>query len=151
MPTMDVSYGEIIDRLCIEEVRYRAILSSGSVEDVVKQGAHVLTLWESLKDLEWTRLVYDAHRWLMVIHAELWRLEDTVRVEPSVEATQLVNYKKITEYNDLRARIKRKVNEVTVSSQELKQHELFGQQEVYPDVFLNLVGSGASTEVLSSV
>ena len=51
MPTMDVSYGEIIDRLCIEEVRYRAILSSGSVEDVVKQGAHVLTLWESLKDL----------------------------------------------------------------------------------------------------
>jgi len=148
MPTMDVSYGEIIDRLCIEEVRYRAILSSGSVEDVVKQGAHVLTLWESLKDLKWTRLVYDAHRWLMVIHAELWRLEDSVRMS---EPTQLVNYKRITEYNDLRARIKRKVNEVTISSQELKQHELFGQQEIYPDVFLNLVGSGASTEVLSSV
>lgn len=148
MPTMDVSYGEIIDRLCIEEVRYRAILSSGSVEDVVKQGAHVLTLWESLKDLKWTRLVYDAHRWLMVIHAELWRLEDSVRMS---ERTQLVNYKRITEYNDLRARIKRKVNEVTISSQELKQHELFGQQEIYPDVFLNLVGSGASTEVLSSV
>lgn len=150
MPTMVVSYGEIIDRLCIEEVRYRAILSSGSVQDVVKQGAHVLTLWESLKDLKWTRLVYDAHRWLMVIHAELWRLEDSVRM--SEQVTQLLfNYKRITEYNDLRARIKRKVNEVTISSQELKQHELFGQQKIYPDVFLDLVGSGASTEVLSSV
>jgi len=93
----------------------------------------------------------DAGKWLLHLHGKLWDLEDKVREgEDNPPGIQLARYQDITEFNDLRARIKRKINELSNSDQELKQHGFSGE-EIYPDILFNFVGPGTSTEVLSSV
>lgn len=148
---IEVGPGELVDRMTISRVKFKKLRLSASVEEasiraITHQLIHQEHAWKSYvksNPVSEKVLVLACEHWLERIHETLWELEDQVRAAPTAEYSDvelLSIYKYITTYNDLRARIKRKVDEFyNPDSQvsEVKSHEFSG--EIDPDVFLKTI------------
>ena len=148
---IQVGPGELVDRVTIARVKFKnmrltASVTDGSVRALSRQLIRQEHAWKEYivrHTVPEQVLILACEHWLEQIHETLWELEDQVRAAPTSDysdAKVLNTYREITAYNDLRARIKRKVDSFyTPDTQflEVKSHEFSG--EIDPDVFLKTI------------
>ena len=144
---------DVIDRACIEQIRYEKMLVAGQPKEIVDKVwnnlVYINALLRKFED-EHFEVCGNARRWLCEVHNELWDLEDAVRSTFYFDPIGSVqHYTRITELNDLRARIKKYICRETNTEGEAKQHVY--TDPIYPDVFLGFVEPGTTDEVLPSV
>ncbi len=110
---IEVSNGEIIDKLTILEIKLDMIADSSKLLNIKKEYDILLPIAVKLIDMN-NSLV----KQLKTINSELWEIEDQIRVQEKkndfghdfIELARQV-YRK----NDVRARLKKEINEFTGS------------------------------------
>lgn len=105
---IEVSIGEIIDKLSILEIKKNNIQDSEKLKNIEKEYLYLYHIvFEDLKVLE------SDYKTLLDINQKLWEVEDNIRVKESKKEfdndfIELARSVYIT--NDLRAKIKRELN-----------------------------------------
>ena len=113
LPTIEVSWGELIDKITILEIKERRLTSPAAVENVRWELAALTRVFEGLKPVpaELDALKRD----LKAINDALWDIENRTRAKEAakvfdqefIELTRSVYLN-----NDRRAGIKRRINEL---------------------------------------
>jgi hypothetical protein len=116
LPTIEVSWGELIDRITILEIKEQRLTSPGAVDNVRRELAALARVFEDLKPVpaELDALKRD----LKAINDALWDIENRTRAKEAakvfdqefIELTRSVYLN-----NDKRAGIKRRINELLKS------------------------------------
>lgn len=116
MPTVEVSWGELIDKIAILEIKEQRLTSPQAVANVRRELA---TLIRVVQDLQPRPVELDALKnKLKSINESLWEIEDQIRIKESkgsfdrqfIELARSVYFK-----NDDRARLKRQIDELLKS------------------------------------
>ena len=116
MPTVEVSWGELIDKITILEIKEQRLTSPQAVSNVRRELA---TLTRVVRDLQPQPAELDELKQrLKSINENLWQIEDQIRAKEAkrsfdpqfIELARSVYIK-----NDERARIKRRINELLKS------------------------------------
>ena len=116
MPTVEVSWGELIDKITILEIKERRLASPQAVGNVRRELAAL-------------RLVVQAHtpqpaaldalkRQLATMNEALWEIEDRIRAKEAAKSfdPEFVELaRSVYRNNDERARLKRQINELMQS------------------------------------
>lgn len=110
-PRIDISIGELLDKISILEIKKENIVDSIKLENIQKE----LTLLQQEAD-KFPKILYSE---LKQVNEKLWGIEDKIREkeyqkEFDSEFIQLARSVYIT--NDLRSELKRKINLATNSS-----------------------------------
>lgn len=111
MPTVDVSWGELIDKITILEIKERRLVSAEALANVRKELAVLATAAAAAAaPPELAQLKTE----LRVINETLWDIEDRIRAKEAAgsfdaEFVELARSVYVT--NDSRSRVKRRINE----------------------------------------
>lgn len=115
MPTVDVSWGELIDKITILEIKERRLVSAEALANVRKELAVLATAAAAAAaPPELAQLKTE----LRVINETLWDIEDRIRAKEAAgsfdaEFVELARSVYVT--NDSRSRVKRRINEALKS------------------------------------
>jgi len=116
LPTVEVSWGELIDKITILEIKERRLASPQAVGNVRKELAALLRVVQELKPQP---AALDAlKRQLATMNETLWEIEDRIRAKEAAKSfdPQFVELaRSIYRNNDERARLKRQINELMQS------------------------------------
>ena len=116
MPTVAVSWGELIDKLTILEIKERRLRSPEAVINVRNE---LTTLRRMVEQLRPQPAALDAlKRKLQAINEALWEIEDQIRAkeaEKSFDRQFIELARSVYLNNDARARLKREINELMQS------------------------------------
>ena len=116
LPTVEVSWGELIDKITILEIKERRLASPQAVGNVRKELAALRRVVQELKPLP---AALDAlKRQLATMNETLWEIEDRIRAKEAAKSfdPQFVELaRSIYRNNDERARLKRQINELMQS------------------------------------
>jgi hypothetical protein len=120
---IEVSNGELIDKLSILEVKSKMIKDEKKLKNIEKErsilSSHYIELLNSLNDSWRVKSVSDTYLDLIEINTKLWDIEDRIR-EKEIERSfsfEFVELARSVYYtNDKRAELKRKINEITESN-----------------------------------
>ena len=110
-PRVEVSWGELLDRISILEIKAKRMTSSASVANVRGQMEHLNSVLAALAPLPLE--VQKKRSFLRATNEKLWDLEDAIR---ACEADQRFDgyfvelARKIYAFNDERAKIKQQIN-----------------------------------------
>jgi len=121
---IEVSKGEIVDKFTILVIKKKNIKDSAKLDLLEKELNHLkpsyLLIWQELKSEELTAQLFE-------VNSKLWDVEDKLReLEHARDFgdTFIENARSVYTLNDERARIKRKINELTQSAlTEVKSYE----------------------------
>jgi len=117
MPTVAVSWGELIDKITILEIKERRLKAAAAIANVRRE---LEALRQVVRSLEPTPPQLAAlQRKLAVINETLWDIEDRIRAkeaEKTFDAVFVELARSVYRNNDERARIKRENNELMQSS-----------------------------------
>jgi hypothetical protein len=113
MPTIEVSWGDLIDKITILEIKEQRLTSEKAVENVRNELAALTRVFSSLKPVP--AGLDTLKRDLKAINGELWDIENRTRAKEAakvfdqefIELTRSVYLN-----NDKRAGIKRRINEL---------------------------------------
>jgi predicted phage-related endonuclease len=116
MPTVEVSWGELIDKITILEIKERRLASPQAVGNVRKELAALRRVVQELKPQP---AALDAlKRQLATMNETLWEIEDRIRAKEAAKSfdPQFVELaRSVYRNNDERARLKRQINELMQS------------------------------------
>jgi hypothetical protein len=117
VPTVEVSWGELIDKLTILEIKEQRLSSPQAVANVRIEMAR---LSRALRELEPRPARLDALKAsLKTINEALWDIEDGIRAKEAAKTfdQQFVEFARSVYFNnDERSRVKREINELLQSS-----------------------------------
>lgn len=110
---IEVSNGEIVDKLTILEIKKRNILDKNKLSNINKELEYLTKINLSLNvDVVLYEKLFD-------INKELWVVEDNIRVKENNNQfdQEFINLaRKVYILNDKRAEVKREINDVTKSN-----------------------------------
>jgi len=112
-PTVQVSWGELIDKLTILEIKEKRLTSSEAVANIRRELTAVRTVLQDvqLKDLRLARLMNE----LKAINEVLWDIEDKIRAKEAAKSFDqgfIDLARSVYKRNDERAAIKREINKL---------------------------------------
>jgi hypothetical protein len=119
-----ISHGELWDKITILTIKQQKITN----EDQLKNITYELDLLTDLsKDMEWDRATHLLVKQLKVINELLWQVEEEIRGlhdlvwsnfdwENDVNKNYVLYARKVYQYNDERASIKKLINELNKST-----------------------------------
>ena len=113
MPTVEVSWGELIDKITILEIKEQRLTSPQSVANVRHELASLTQVVQNLKPAAGQIDALKAK--LKSVNETLWDVEDQIRVKEAAKAfdQQFIQLARLVYFkNDERARIKRQINEL---------------------------------------
>ncbi len=125
-PTIQVSWGELLDKLTILEIKEARLTSSEAVANVRRELAAVRTLVKDvlLKDLRLANLTTE----LRAINEVLWEIEDKIWAKEAAKSFDegFVDLaRSVYLQNDKRAYIKRQIN--TLMKSEIVEEKQYNQ------------------------
>jgi predicted nucleic acid-binding Zn-ribbon protein len=113
MPSVEVSWGELIDKITILEIKQRRLTSPQAVDNVRRELAALSRVVQELKPAP---AALDALKQkLRTINETLWDIEDQIRAKEAAKSfdRQFVELARSVYFNnDERASIKRQINEL---------------------------------------
>ena len=117
LPHIPISWGELIDKVTILEIKAQHISGANALVNVEKE-LSVLKVFSNSVNSRVPELVQRKHT-LYEINQRLWHIEDAIRKKESegdfgAEFVQLARM--VYKTNDQRASIKREINQLTGSS-----------------------------------
>lgn len=122
MPMVEISNGELIDKLTILDVKMNKLTDEDKLVSVGKEYAYLSSLATKLF-LNIGKLLYSS---LFKINSELWDVEDELRIkikENDFGVEFIMLAKSIPELNACRFNIKSKINKITGSKfSEVKEY-----------------------------
>ena len=110
MPTVEISCGELVDKLTILEIKERQLTSPAAVANVKRELA---ALNEALSALRLPAAFIVLKRELASINASLWEIEDRIRAKEATGAFDdefVALARSVYRNNDKRAALKREIN-----------------------------------------
>jgi len=129
MIDIQISMGEACDRYSILHLKVERVRDPVKNAIAITQASRVNVAVRSALDRlpeAKAELVHGYLNALQETNGRLWRLENIVRTTPDTveDGHRLHTYLKITKYNDRRAELKRKIDEVCEETPgEIKEHE----------------------------
>jgi len=129
-PRVPVSWGELFDKLTILEIKSERIVDAARAGNVRKELAALRKVVERLEKPP--RKLKVLRQALRGINAELWRIEDDIRIkedQQAFDAEFVALARAVYRTNDERARIKREINMLLASDLvEEKQYARYGRK-----------------------
>jgi Family of unknown function (DUF6165) len=127
MPAVEVSWGELVDKLTILEIKERRLISPAAVANVKRELA---VLNEALRALHSPAAFAGLRQDLAAVNESLWEIEDRIRAKEaaSVFDGEFVELARaVYRHNDKRAALKREINLLLKSDfVEEKQYTPYG-------------------------
>lgn len=115
---IDVSHGELVDKLSILEIKLLKIDDNAKLENIKRElealNPHYVNLFDFYGDV-----IKDLYLKLSRVNYRLWEIEDEIRIlerERRFDKDFILLARLVYRVNDLRARIKREINELTDST-----------------------------------
>ena len=125
MPAVPVSWGELIDKITILEIKEQRLSSPQAVANVRKELA---VLSRAVAELKPSPVALNTlKQQLKAINEKLWEVEDGIRAKEAAKTfdPQFIELARAVYFhNDERARIKREINELSVRSDPRKSTRL---------------------------
>jgi hypothetical protein len=110
MPTVEVSWGELVDKLTILEIKARRLTAPEAVINVRRELAALSAVVEALHPpAEFAKLKRD----LAAVNESLWEIEDEIRAKEAAQAFDaefVALARSVYRNNDKRAGLKRAIN-----------------------------------------
>lgn len=110
MPTIEVSWGELVDKITILEIKQRRLTSSAAVANVRRELAE---LNETLYALRPPDSFVGLKQGLAVVNESLWEIEDSIRAKEAAgafDAKFVELARAVYVNNDKRTALKREIN-----------------------------------------
>ncbi len=111
-PTVEVSWGELVDKLTILEIKARRLTSPAAVANVQRE---LSAINEAMRDLRPPEQFAELKRGLAAVNERLWDIEDQIRAKEADGAfdRQFIELaRSVYINNDQRADLKRAINEL---------------------------------------
>lgn len=113
LPTIEVSWGELVDKITILEIKQQRLTSPQAVANVRRELVALRRVYDHLGP---TSAKLETLKWeLKAVNETLWNIENSTRAK---EAAKTFDHefigltRSVYQNNDRRARIKREINEV---------------------------------------
>ena len=116
MPTVEVSWGELVDKLTILEIKEQRLSSPQAVANVRNEMSRLSPVLRDLQPRPGKLDTLKAR--LKTINETLWDIEDGIRAKEAAQAfdQQFVEFARSVYFNnDERSRVKREINELLQS------------------------------------
>ena len=113
LPTIEVSWGELLDKITILEIKQQRLTSSQAVANVRKELAALTRAYERLGAAP--AKLDTLKRDLKAINEALWDIENRTRAKEAAKTFDqefIALTRSVYQNNDKRARIKREINEL---------------------------------------
>jgi len=117
MPFVEVSWGELIDKITILEIKQQRLTSPDAVDNVRSELAALIRVVHELRPA--ASALDGLKQQLRTINETLWDIEDQIRAKEAAKSFDqrfIELARSIYFNNDERARIKRQINELMKSS-----------------------------------
>lgn len=114
---VDISHGELIDKLTILEIKLLKIENYSKLENV-KRELETLNPYYILLFEEYGDVIKDLYLKLSKVNYRLWEIEDEIRIlerKRKFDKDFILLARLVYKVNDLRAKIKREINDLTNS------------------------------------
>lgn len=140
--SLDVSIGEALDKLSILDIKCRKIRDPGRLSYCK---AEYDLLYASLKEhIDRFPWHYKVLTW---INESIWNIQDEVRIQDSLQQQRLQKYAmRIQDENDMRFRIKDKINKLTQSS--IREQKGYAARRAF---FLGHLGLGDILNLVGAI
>jgi tetratricopeptide (TPR) repeat protein len=129
-PRVGVSWGELLDKISILEIKAKRMTSSAAIANVRRELEHLSAVLAGVAPLPLQ--VEKEHSTLRTTNEHLWELEDAVRAceaDQRFDAQFIDAARKIYAFNDRRAKIKQQINILMKSTFiEEKEHSRAAEQ-----------------------
>ena len=112
---IEVSYGELCDKMTILEIKSARIQDPLKLANVTRELAGLNRVWAAIDPAQVTEAVSAAREALRVVNEKLWRIEDDIRQqerERRFDAAFIALARSVYQVNDERARLKRRIDEL---------------------------------------
>jgi hypothetical protein len=122
-PMIPVSWGELIDKITILELKRKKIGSQPARENIERELALLLNLYD---DMNKTTCIDDLKRDLESVNSDLWNAEDSLREKEAkniFDAEFIKLARSVYKLNDKRFEIKQRLNAETAS--ELVEEKIY--------------------------
>lgn len=109
MPTIPVSWGELIDKITILEIKADRLTDAAAWRNVMRELHRIAPMWPNNGHAEALRAD------LKAINTRLWGIEDDIRRKEAAKdfGPEFVELARLVyQTNDIRSRIKRQINEL---------------------------------------
>jgi predicted nucleic acid-binding Zn-ribbon protein len=116
MPSVEVAWGELIDKITILEIKQQRLTSPEAVDNVRRELAVLSRVVQELKPA--ASALDGLKQQLRSINETLWDIEDRIRAKEAAKSfdQQFIELARSVYFNnDERARIKRQINELMKS------------------------------------
>jgi hypothetical protein len=110
-PTVPVSWGELIDKITILEIKLLNIKSQNALVNINKELLFLKSILNKSEEIE--NIIKVPMKDLSLVNMELWRVEDDLREKESLKKfdnTFIELARKVYKLNDERSVIKRHIN-----------------------------------------
>jgi hypothetical protein len=109
-PTVEVSWGELVDKLTILEIKERRLSAPDAVANVRRELAALNTVLGSLQPPDGLAALKEA---LVAVNESLWEIEDKIRAKEAASSfdQEFIDLARSVYFNnDKRAALKREIN-----------------------------------------
>ena len=113
LPMVPVSWGELIDKLTILDIKRVRLRSAAAVADVERERAYLLQAMAALDPASDGLAALQAQ--LAAVNDRLWTIEDAIREKEaagSFDADFIALARSVYQQNDERGRVKRAINDL---------------------------------------
>ena len=113
MPTIEISFGELVDKLTILEIKAARIRDANKLENIKVELALLSAEWDAVPPASKSRPVEAAVAELRDVNARLWDIEDALRrmeKDRTFDATFISLARNVYRTNDERARVKKRLD-----------------------------------------
>lgn len=114
---IEISHGELIDKLSILEIKLLKIDDNNKLENIKREldilNPYYITLFE-----QYGEVIKELYLKLSRVNHRLWEIEDEIRIlerNRTFNSDFILLARLVYKVNDLRARIKREINDLTNS------------------------------------
>lgn len=124
VPTIPVSWGELIDKITILELKRKKLGSHPAREKIEQELALILKIYE--EGVDKTPYINDLKRDLESVNNELWNVEDSIREKEAknmFDAEFIELARSVYKLNDKRFQIKQRLNAET--SSEITEEKIY--------------------------
>jgi vacuolar-type H+-ATPase subunit I/STV1 len=112
---IEVSFGELLDKITILEIKRERIADPQKLANVMRELASLSTVWAKLELGAAAEAVGETRRALREVNERLWVIEDDIRElerQRRFDADFIALARSVYQVNDQRARHKRRVDEL---------------------------------------
>jgi len=116
-PVVPVSWGELIDKITILEIKRQRLRSPDAAADVEREIAALAPIMAKLEPL--APELAALHSSLSAVNARLWDIEDAIRekeAQREFDASFIALARSVYRENDARGRLKRDINQLLGSA-----------------------------------